>query len=80
MTFKEYINMNDAKRRHYYVTVTKEDCELVYNNGAPGQRHVVLDVLGEKFTYLLTRESTSLFTMDEDGNRSGTSCFSWEGE
>lgn len=73
MTFQEYLDQKDPKRRHS-VDIADEDIFHRYSGASKGE-FIVLNIHGDFYTYYREEGKTLLWTVDEDGNKKSTSCF-----
>lgn len=78
MTFQEYINQKDPKKR-FCVQVTEADCEHIDDEGREYRQIITLRILGERFRYILFN-SGYLWTIDQNGDPDDISCFIWKGK
>ncbi|MCB0744316.1 MAG: hypothetical protein KDC67_10460 [Ignavibacteriae bacterium] len=77
MNFQEYINQKDPQRR-YFVEVKESDClDIIFDLN---QWLILLQIGEDIFAYAKRPDSNLLYTMDEDRNVKGVSCFVWRGE
>ena len=76
MTFTQYLNQTEVKRRHG-VEVREADCFMVIPNPIPGiKRSVVLKMFDRHYYYIQKNDGGRLlWTQDEDGNPKSPSCF-----
>jgi hypothetical protein len=74
MNFQQYISQKNPIK-HYSVSIGEGDCTQIYNVLPNGNKVIVLNIDDVLYSYLLTPESSILYSMDNDGNKKCISCF-----